>query len=128
MRLSETEKGQAWLRQFKSDDIAAATRLLDQMVLVSTSDYRRWTAGEIIREAAKGRLALYGARAVNSYSPIARSTFTFPAGHHSDCPTVANTKAVRGCSLTIVGSALAHAVVVMATSSVAKLLPRFIAL
>ncbi|MFN4041887.1 MAG: hypothetical protein ACK4I0_09515 [Brevundimonas sp.] len=62
MRLSETEKGQAWLRQFKSDDIAAATRLLDQMVLVSTSDYRRWTAGEIIREAAKGRLALYGER------------------------------------------------------------------
>ncbi|WP_271163575.1 hypothetical protein ACETKC_03785 [Brevundimonas intermedia] len=68
MRLSETQQGQAWLRLFDNEDTALATRLLDNTVFVSTSEFRRWIAGEIIREAAKGRLALYGEREFPRYS------------------------------------------------------------
>lgn len=68
MRLSETQQGQAWLGQFDDEDTALAARLLDNTVLVSTSEFRQWTAAEIIREAAKGRLALYGEREFPKHS------------------------------------------------------------
>lgn len=61
-RLSETAQGEAWLRQFQPQDVALATELLDRLVFVPSDIFRSWLAGEIIREAGKGRLALYGER------------------------------------------------------------------
>lgn len=61
-RLSETAQGEAWLRQFQSQHVGLATELLDRLLFVPSDIFRSWLAGEIIREAGKGRLALYGER------------------------------------------------------------------
>lgn len=62
MRMSESERGQAWLSQFSPDDLVLASRMLDEFLLVPTSLFRQWLGREIAREGAKGRLALYGER------------------------------------------------------------------
>ncbi len=77
MRISDSEKGQAWLSQFRAADVPLATRLLDTLLFVSTAEFRNWMAGEILREAAIGRLALYGER---EFPPLARFFNTLQPG------------------------------------------------
>lgn len=69
MRISSSEKGQVWLSQFRPEDVADATALLDNFTFVSTSEFRQWLSEEIIRQAEIGRLALYGER---EFEPRAR--------------------------------------------------------
>lgn len=65
MRISESEKGQAWLGQFRPEHVPVATRLLDSLLFVRTTEFRSWIADEITRQAQIGRLALYGEREFN---------------------------------------------------------------
>ena len=77
MRISESEKGQVWLRQFRPEFVPNAIRLLDNFEFVSTADFRGWMASEIVRQAKKGRLALYGER---EFNPNARFFPTLKPG------------------------------------------------
>lgn len=69
MRISESEKGQAWLAQIRPEDVQTAMALLDKLTFVPTNVFRQWLADEIIRQAARGRLALYGER---EFPPLSR--------------------------------------------------------
>ena len=62
MRISDTEHGQAWLQQFRPDDVSLATTLLDNVLFTSTSEFRKWLAEEVVRQAKVGRVALYNER------------------------------------------------------------------
>ncbi len=62
MRLSRTQEGQDWLAQFRPEDAAQAARVLDELLFVPTSAFRRWTASRIVAEAGRGRIALYAER------------------------------------------------------------------
>lgn len=62
MKLSTTQEGQDWLSQFRPEDAGEAIRILDELLFVSTSDFRQWIASEIVTEAKRGRIALYGER------------------------------------------------------------------
>lgn len=62
MRISESDKAQAWLGQLRPEHVATATRMLDHLMFVPTTQFRAWLAEEIFRQAATGRLALYGER------------------------------------------------------------------
>lgn len=77
MKISETEKGQAWLAQFLPGDVWTATELLDALVFVPTNVLRQWLADEIIRQSRHGRLALYGER---EFPPSARFFNRLAAG------------------------------------------------
>ena len=43
MKLTDTHRGQSWLSQFHQDDVLAAIDLLEQVVVISSSEFREWT-------------------------------------------------------------------------------------